>query len=107
VTADAGEDVEKEEHPSIAGEFASWYNHSGNLSGSSSENCTQYYLRTQLYHSWAYTQKMLVPTCNKDTCSTYVHSSYIYNSQKLEATQMSLNRGMDMKNVIHLQMEYY
>jgi hypothetical protein len=29
VTADAGEDVEKEEHSSIAGGIASWYNHSG------------------------------------------------------------------------------
>jgi hypothetical protein len=25
----------------------------------------------------------------------YVHSSLIYNSQKLETTQMSLNRGME------------
>ena len=32
----------------------------------------------------------------------YVHSSHIYNSQKLERTQMSLNRGMDTENVIHL-----
>jgi hypothetical protein len=40
VTADAGEDVEKEEHSSIAGGIASWYNHSGNQSGSSSENWT-------------------------------------------------------------------
>jgi hypothetical protein len=39
VTADAGEDVEKEEHSSIAGEIASWYNHSENQAGSSSENC--------------------------------------------------------------------
>jgi hypothetical protein len=30
VTADAGEDVEKKEHSSIAGGIASWYNHSGN-----------------------------------------------------------------------------
>jgi hypothetical protein len=30
VTADAGKDVEKEEHSSIAGEIASWYNRSGN-----------------------------------------------------------------------------
>jgi hypothetical protein len=30
VTADAREDVEKEEHSSIAGGIASWYNHSGN-----------------------------------------------------------------------------
>jgi hypothetical protein len=41
VTADAGVDVEKEEHFSIAGGIASWYNHSGNqFSGGSSENWT-------------------------------------------------------------------
>jgi hypothetical protein len=40
VTADAGEDVEKEEHPSIAGGIASLYNHSGSQSGVSSENWT-------------------------------------------------------------------
>jgi hypothetical protein len=34
VTADACEDVEKEEHSSIAGGITSWYNHSGNLFGS-------------------------------------------------------------------------
>jgi hypothetical protein len=38
VTADFGKDVEKEEHSSIAGGIPSWYNHSGNQSGSSSEN---------------------------------------------------------------------
>jgi hypothetical protein len=27
----------------------------------------------------------------------YVHSSLIYDSQKLERTQMPLNRGMDTK----------
>jgi hypothetical protein len=37
VTADAGEDVEKEEHSSIAGRIASLYNHSRNQSGVSSE----------------------------------------------------------------------
>ena len=42
-----------------------------------------------------------VPTGKKDTCST-VHSSLIYNSQKLERTQMPLNRGMDTENVVHL-----
>jgi hypothetical protein len=30
VTADAGEDEEKEEHFSIAGRIASWYNYSKN-----------------------------------------------------------------------------
>jgi hypothetical protein len=40
VTADAGQDVEKEEHSSIVGRIASLYNHSGNQSGGSSENWT-------------------------------------------------------------------
>ena len=40
VTADAGEDVEKEGHSSITGGIASWYSYSGNQSGGSSENCT-------------------------------------------------------------------
>ena len=40
VTADAGEDVEKEEHSSIVGGIVSLYNHSGNQSGGSSENWT-------------------------------------------------------------------
>jgi len=40
VTADAGEDVEKEEHSSITGRIASWYNHSRNQFVGSSENWT-------------------------------------------------------------------
>ena len=40
VTADAGKDVEKKEHSSIAGGIASWYNHFGNQYGTSSENWT-------------------------------------------------------------------
>jgi hypothetical protein len=32
----------------------------------------------------------------------YVHSNLIYNSQKLERTQMFISRGMDTENVIHL-----
>ena len=39
-TAGIGEDVEKEEHSSTAGGVASWYNHSENQSGGSSENVT-------------------------------------------------------------------
>ena len=37
----------------------------------------------------------------------HVHSSLIYNSQKLERTLMTLNRGMDIENVVHLNNEYY
>jgi hypothetical protein len=40
VTADAVKDVEKEGHFSIAGEIASWYNHSENQSGHFSESWT-------------------------------------------------------------------
>jgi hypothetical protein len=57
VTADAGKDVDKEKHSAIAGGIASWYNHSGNQFGGSSE-IRQYYLRIQLYHFLAYNQKM-------------------------------------------------
>jgi hypothetical protein len=39
-TADVGKDVEKEEHSSIAGGFASWYKNSGYQFGSSTENWT-------------------------------------------------------------------
>jgi hypothetical protein len=56
VTADADEDVEKEEHSSIVRRIENWYKHSGKESGSSSENWILYYLRNQLYHFWAYTQ---------------------------------------------------
>jgi hypothetical protein len=56
VTADAGEDVEKEEHSSSIGGIESWYNHYENQFGSSSENRTLYNLRIQLCHSWVYTQ---------------------------------------------------
>jgi hypothetical protein len=37
----------------------------------------------------------------------YVHSSLIYNNQKLERTQMSLNRGMDEKMWYIYTMEHY
>jgi hypothetical protein len=43
-----------------------------------------------------------VPTGKKDTCSTMFIAALFYNSQRLERTQMSLNRGMDTKNVVHL-----
>jgi hypothetical protein len=38
VTANAGKDVEKEEHAFLVGGIASWYNHSENQFGNSSEN---------------------------------------------------------------------
>ena len=49
--ADAGKDVEEEEHSSITSGIASWYNHSGNQSGSSSENWAENFWRTLLYET--------------------------------------------------------
>jgi hypothetical protein len=49
-----------------------------------------------------------VPTSKKDPC--YVHSSLFYNSQKLERTQMHLNRGVDTENVVllhYVPIEYF
>jgi len=55
MAVDVVKDTEKKEHSSIVGGITSWYNRSGNQSGGSSENWTYFYLRAQLYHSWAYT----------------------------------------------------
>ena len=68
MTADAGEDVEKEEHSSIAGGIASLYNHSGNQSGSSSENWTV--LQEDPGISLLCICPEDIPTGNKNTCST-------------------------------------
>ena len=37
----------------------------------------------------------------------YFHRSLIYNSKKVERTQISFNRGIDTENVVHYTMEYY
>ena len=37
----------------------------------------------------------------------YVHSSLIYNSQKMARAQVPLNRGMDTENVVHLNNGVY
>jgi hypothetical protein len=39
---------------------------------------------------------------HKNMCSTTLHNSFIYNSQRLETTQMSLNRRIDTENMVHL-----
>jgi hypothetical protein len=46
-----------------------------------------------------------VPTCNKDTCFMFIAAIFIID--KLETTQMSLNRRMDTENVVHYTMKYY
>ncbi|KAL6089981.1 hypothetical protein STEG23_008524 [Scotinomys teguina] len=57
-TVHVGEDVEQEEHFSTVGGNADWYNHYGKQYGEFSENWESFFLQTQPYHSWAYTQRM-------------------------------------------------
>jgi hypothetical protein len=69
VKADAGEDVEKDEHSSIAGEIASWHNHSGN-------QFRQFLRKLDIVLLEDPAIPLLgiypedAPTGNKDTCST-------------------------------------
>jgi hypothetical protein len=70
VTADAGENVEKEELSSIAGGHASWYNHSRNQSCDFLENWTLYLLPEEPTILLLSIYPKDTPTNNKDTCST-------------------------------------
>ena len=45
-------------------------------------------------HSWAYIQKRYMHLS--------VHSSTIYSSQNMEATQMSIDRWVDKEAVVHI-----
>jgi hypothetical protein len=69
VTADAGEDVEKEELSSIAGGIASLYNHSGNQSGDSSEKFYIVLLEDPTIPLLGILPEDVL-TGKKDTCST-------------------------------------
>jgi hypothetical protein len=61
---------------------------------------------------WQFLRKLdmrteLLGICPKDAPTYnsmlhYVHSNLIYNSQKLERTHVSFNRGMDTESVVHL-----
>ncbi|KAL6072890.1 hypothetical protein STEG23_002114 [Scotinomys teguina] len=81
-TVHVGEDVEQEEHFSTVGGNADWYNHYGKQYGEFSENWESFFLQTQPYHSWAYTQRM--PSHTQGHMLNYVHSSFICNSQNLK-----------------------
>jgi len=101
----AGEDVEKEEHSSIVGGITDWYNHSGNQYGTSSENWTLYYLKIQLYLSWAYPKD--APTYNKNTCSTmFIEALFIIARSWKEPRCPSTEEWIQKMWYIYT-MEYY
>jgi len=76
----------------IAGGISSWYNHSGNQFVGLSENWEEIYQKTQLYTLGHIPKRC--STIPRGHILHYVNSSLIYNSQKLERTQMSLNGRM-------------
>ena len=55
----------------------------------------------QQSHCWAYTLRK--PELKETELKVYpnVHRSTVYNSQDMEATYMSINRGMDKADVLH------
>ena len=55
----ADKNTEHGENFSIAGGSANLYKRVGNNFGVFSEMCKQTYFKTQIYHSWVDTQKML------------------------------------------------
>ena len=61
------------------------YNHYGNQYGSSSKNWESIYLKTLLYHSWAYTQRTFHST--KEYLLNYVHCGFIDNNWNLETNR--------------------
>ena len=69
---------------------------------------------TQLFHFWEFIWRNW-NTNLEDYTHPYVHSSIIYNSQDLEAAQVSISRWVDKKAVVHLHngmwntipLEYY
>ena len=54
---------------------------------------------TQQFHSWVYIQK--TPYYFEKIVHSNVHSSTVYNCQAMEATEVSINRGMDKEDVIY------
>jgi len=76
VTAHSGREVEQGEHSSITSRSANLLNHFGNHFSGFSENWEEFYLKRQLYYTWAYTYKVL----------NYVQSSVTHKSKKLETT---------------------
>jgi hypothetical protein len=128
VTADAGEDVEKEEHSSIVGGIASWHNTSGNQSG-------EFLRKLDIVLSENLAIPLLgiypkdSPTCNKDTCSTmfiaalfiiarswkesrcpsteewiqkmwYIYTMEYYSAIKNNAFMKFAGKWMDLENII-------
>ena len=108
MTADAGEHVKKEKHSSIAGRIVSWYNHSGNLIGSSSKKKKLDIILPE----YPAIQFLVIypedaPTCNKDSCSTmFIAYLFIIVRSWKEPRYLSIEEWIKTMWYIYT-MEYY
>jgi hypothetical protein len=106
VTADAGEDVEKEKHSSIVSGIASWDNHSGNQFGGFSEN-RKIVLVEDLAIPLLGIYLKDNPTYNKDTCSTiFIADLFIIARSWKESRCPSTEQWIQKMWYIYT-MEYY
>ena len=56
----------------------------------------------QQFHFGVYIPKRIKSRDSKRYLYTYVHSSIIHNTQKVEATQVSISGWMDKQNVLYM-----
>jgi hypothetical protein len=105
VTADAGEDVEKEEHSSTLGGIASMYNHSGNESGGSSELDIVLPDDPAIPLLGVYSED--VPTGKKDTCSTMFIAALFIIARNWKVRRIPSTEEWIQKMWYIYTMEYY
>jgi hypothetical protein len=106
VTADAGKDVEKEKHSSIAGGISSWYKHSGNKSGGSSEKLDIVLPEDPAIPLLGIYQED-PPTCNKDTCSTMFIAALFIIARSWKEPRCPSTKEWIQKMWYIYKMEYY
>jgi hypothetical protein len=88
--------VEKEEYPSIVGDFASLYNHSGNQSGGSSEKLDRVLPEDPAIPLLGIYPED-VPTGKKDTCSTMFIAALFIIARSWKEPRCPSTGGMDTK----------
>ena len=96
-TINAGEGVEEREPSCTVGGNVNWYSRYGEQYGGSLKSKT----KITIWPSNPTTGH--IPWENRNSKRTMyhnVHCSTIYNSQDMEATQMSINRWMDKEDVV-------
>jgi hypothetical protein len=106
VTAHVGEDVEKEEHSTITGGTANWYNHSGNKSGGSSKK-----LGIDLPEDPAIPLLGMypkdVPPCHRGTCSTMFIAALFVIARSWKQPKCPTTEECIQKMWFIYTMEYY